>query len=78
MLMKKKVLNKKIYSKPQLEVVDVDYEISLVMMTGPPDDGGGGPLPTSVREITPPSGPIMSSPPSSGSSPFGGESPDYD
>lgn len=33
--------NKKVYSKPELEVVKVDHEISLVMMS--PDQGGGGP-----------------------------------
>ncbi len=70
--------NKKIYSKPELEVVVVDHEISLVMMTSPPPDPDpdeifgaasteGMSTQKSVQEYTP----------SSQNYPFGSSTPDY-
>ncbi|TLX75181.1 hypothetical protein E9993_09775 [Labilibacter sediminis] len=65
--------NRKVYSKPVLEVIEVDSEISLVMATSPPVDPGA------AQEVLPPSesSPIESSPPSFENDPFGGSSPDY-
>ncbi|WP_152541801.1 hypothetical protein [Saccharicrinis fermentans] len=69
-------MTKKIYSKPQLEVVNVDHEISLVMASvpDPGEGGGGGDLP-SASAVT--SSPIPEFNSSSESSVFGGSAPDY-
>ncbi|MCW3785914.1 hypothetical protein [Plebeiibacterium sediminum] len=70
--------NKKIYSKPELEVVAVDHEISLVMMTSPPP-GEGENLPTVNVENTLNSSnnPVNNYSSSSDSYPFGSNSPEY-
>lgn len=71
--MKTKIQNKKIYSKPLLEVIQLDHEISLVMMTGPPDLD---PI-FSAKQISPSSGPAQVSSTSADSDPFGGSAPQY-
>ncbi len=70
--------NKKIYSKPELEVVMVDHEISLVMMTSPPP-GDGDNLPTVNVEntINSNSSPVNNYSSSSDNNPFGSSSPEY-
>ncbi len=73
--MKKKDLIKKEYNKPAVEVVEVDHEISLVMMTGPPSDDD---IPEFEAAKGVEKGPMQASSPSSVLNPFGGSSPDYD
>ncbi len=76
MLKQNIVTRKKKYTKPQLEATEIDYEISLVMMTGPP--GGGGDLPPAASEYnTSSQSPVNANAPSYESDPFGGSSPDY-
>lgn len=75
--MKTKIQNKKIYSKPLLEVIAVDHEISLVMESMPPgsEDPGGV---FSAQQIDPAnSGPAQVSSTSADSDPFGGSTPQY-
>ena len=64
-----KKLTKKIYTKPLLEVIDVDHEISLVMFSveNPP----GLSAPTSDPT------PSRIGADSAESNPFGGDAPDY-
>ncbi len=70
--MKTKIQNKKIYSKPLLEVIAVDHEISLVMASVPELD----PI-FSAKQISPSSGPAQVSSTSEDSDPFGGSAPQY-
>lgn len=68
------MISKKKYTKPQVEKMDIDHEISLVMMTGGPP---GDPTMTIER-----SGGVKSQsgnavPPSGQNDPFGGSTPDY-
>lgn len=66
--------NKKTYSKPHLDVIEVDHEISFIMMTSPPLDP---PLSAfSVSPSAPASAPSSASPLLE-NDPFGGSSPDY-
>ncbi len=70
--MKKKILEKKIYSKPIAEVIEVDHEISLVMLTFPDDPPG------SAQQESPTSdSPLGGGSPTQQSDPFGGDSPSY-
>ncbi len=73
--MKAKIQNKKIYSKPLLEVIVVDHEISLVMESPP---GGPDPVEWSAQQSDPAnSGPAQVSSTSADSDPFGGSAPQY-
>ncbi len=63
---------KKIYIKPQLEATEIDYEISLVMMTSPPPGPGSAMESQSTSQT-----PVQTNAPSYESDPFGGSSPDY-
>ena len=65
--------SKKIYSAPSLEVVNVDHEISLIMMTTPPGDPPG----SSALEVNPGSGSPKGRAPSESNNPFGTDSPQY-
>lgn len=46
---------KKQYNKPELEIVNVDREISLIMMTSETDPGGGDPrsAPSNTEKSSP-------------------------
>ncbi len=73
--MKTKIQNKKIYSKPVLEVIAVDYEISMNVASVPlnPDDPFG-----TVQGKNPKSaGPLDFYKPASSSDAFGGDSPQF-
>ncbi|WP_075591548.1 hypothetical protein [Labilibacter marinus] len=72
--MEKRIHKKRKYSRPQLEVIDVDHEISMVMMTRADNPPGLGGL--SIEESQE-SGPASSYSSSDDSNPFGGNSPDY-
>lgn len=62
--------NKKPYIAPKLEVHEIDHEISLVMLTGPPPDPGFAAPEVGDGEL-----PIR---PFNTESPFGGDRPNYD
>ncbi len=71
--------NKKVYSKPELEVVKVDHEISLVMMTNPPADETVDPWASasgSSVEINS-SSPVSTFNTNDTNNPFGTSSPNY-
>ncbi|WP_430934313.1 hypothetical protein [Saccharicrinis sp. 156] len=72
--MEREFTEKKIYSKPQLEIIDVDHEISLMMVS----DGDPPPPPIvgGVNSTSSPS-PLKSTAPSAVSNPFGSSTPDY-
>ncbi|SMO72742.1 hypothetical protein SAMN06265379_1066 [Saccharicrinis carchari] len=72
--MKTKIQNKKIYSKPLLEVIDVDFQISMVMDSDFP--GGPGDNPPAAQR-TPQQGPAQLSNTSADNDPFGGSTPQY-
>ena len=63
------IKSKKYYTAPKIGRIKLDREISLIMMTNPPPDPGA--------LISPPSTQTDGTPPSSNSTPFGGDSPDY-
>ncbi len=70
--------NKKKYSKPELEVVAVDHEISLVMMTSPPPgDDQNLPSSTVMQSNSANVSPVNNYSSSSENNPFGSTSPDY-
>lgn len=78
--MKTKIKNKKIYSKPLLEVIAVDYEISMAMETGPPGGPGdtGNPNPPIIPDgKSLQQGPSQLSTTSADNDPFGGSAPQY-
>ena len=73
-------LNKKIYSKPELEVVEVDHEISLVMMTKPGNMNPPPSSPSAMQNSSPLEGtsaPGDSYQPTSEQDVFGGSSVNY-
>ena len=74
--MKTKIQNKKIYSKPLLEVIAVDHEISLVMESGPPDNPID-PYASAKKNDPKNSGPLNFYKPASSSDAFGGDSPQF-
>lgn len=70
--------NKKAYRKPVLEVVEIDREVSLTLVTNPPDDGGGGDngtLPVGTNSSQPDYGDEYTYPKKD--SPFGGGTVDF-
>ncbi len=67
-------LTKNTYSKPLLEVIKVDHEISLVMASVPSDDDDN--LPTAAAPTSTPR-PTQIAPTSVENNPFGGNSPNY-
>ncbi len=74
--------NKKVYSKPELEVVKVDHEISLVMMTNPPSDedtsgSGDWTSGTSATIEMGASSPVSTFNTTDTNNPFGTSSPNY-
>jgi hypothetical protein len=70
--MNKSNILKKRYSRPELDIVEVDHEISFIMMTSPPQD------PNTVQVVPPSeSTPTHATPPSYENDPFGGSSPSY-
>jgi hypothetical protein len=64
---------KKRYTRPELDIVEVDHEISIMMLTQPGDP------PTVTQQVVPPSesSPVHATPPSYENDPFGGSSPSY-
>ena len=67
--------NKKVYSRPELEVVSVDHEISMVMMTDLPFDPNASAIETTNNsELSRPVNVYQSS---SDNNPFGDSSPNY-
>lgn len=70
--MEKNILHKKIYSKPILEVIAVDHEISLVMDSMLiPDNPGGGVDPLGAKQRST-NGPLQIYSTSEDMDPFGG------
>lgn len=70
--------NKRLYSKPQLDVIEVDHEISFIMMTEPIGDAGPlDPFGASLVSPTSQSSPASVAASSLESDPFGGSSPSY-
>ena len=70
--------DKKYYSSPKLEVIKLDSEISLILLS-PPDHppGGRNANTNSFTRPSPFSNKPQGTPPSSGASPFGGNKPDF-
>ncbi len=75
--MKNRGINKKVYTKPELEMVKVDHEISLVMMTNPPLDPDPEDVFGSTTVETGVSAPISTFKSTETSNPFGTSSPNY-
>ncbi len=73
--MKKVKGQKKIYSKPELEVVTVDHEISLVMASVP--DSDIDPFSAAPETTIESASPVQTYTSSSENDPFGSSSPDY-
>jgi len=67
--------NKKAYRKPVLEVVEMDREMKLIMMSPLPDHGGDGPVLPSSQGTTQPNYENYTYPKQD--NPFGGGTVDF-
>ena len=68
---------KKYYSSPKLDVIKLDSEISLILLSPPDHPPGGGKGNNGNGNNSPFNKAPLATPPTSGASPFGGNKPDY-